>query len=170
MISLEIRFLEWQKEIGCQALKYRGKKYGGWLGVLYKNCPLYKMNSNIFFSSVNCYCVKKKKKGQHLQTFPSGQREAHHCLILCSCTCLRFGGWRTTYWNPRTISYSMWIITLGLQLKCWPEIALLLSPHSIISLNDMVLGLVLRKGNWTHIWKRLVQRGRAESVWWEKYK
>lgn len=60
---------------------------GGWLGVLYKNCPLYKMNYNLFFSSVNCYCAKKKGSiYRH-----SHQGKVRHTTVLFSAPALARG-------------------------------------------------------------------------------
>lgn len=94
-------------------------------------------------------------------------RHATDLFFVPAPGCQRFGGQCTTYWNPSIISYNTWIITIGLQLKCWPGIALAFESHlNYTTLNDLFVEPVLRKGNW----KRLVQRGRVESTWWEKYK
>ena len=91
-----------------------------------------------------------------------GQNEAHHWFIVSALGHQRFGGQCTTYWNPSTISYNTWIITIGLLLKCWPGIALAFeSQLNYTILNDMFVGPMLRKGNWTHIWESIVQRGRV---------
>lgn len=125
-----------------------------------------------FFSGNNSYIIFNKRHG--LQTF-------HPCT-------------KRAKWGATPYSLFLYWVTRGLEGSVQPietpvpcliinqllphssnlntdlELLWLLTPNSIISLNDMVLELVLRKGNQTHIWKRLGQRGRVESAWWEKYK
>lgn len=146
----------------------------GWLDILCKNCPLYKMTYNVFlFWKLLFYYVQKRTVFTNIPSVHD-EGKIRHTTDLSFVPALghqRFGGQCTTYWNVSTISYNIWIITIGLLLKCRPGIALAFeSQLDYTILNDMFVGPMLRKGNWTHIWKSLEQRGRVESAWWEKYK